>query len=164
MPTNKSNEYSLTIDFSQLENVVDSDINKIEQENTKRKIYNIGKFFIAQGIQPVIETVINIGSTKINVISGNEQEIQRWQLGVNAVKTGINTTISSLGTFAGLTALGMSNPIALAVTVGLKAMEVGLNYLSESSRINSLKALENKQIAQVYQRAGWIYNKSRQGA
>lgn len=164
MPTNQSNQYSLKLDFSQLDNVTESDIGKIEEANLKQKVSNIGKFFISQGIQPAIEEALNLASTKINIISGNEQEIQRWQLKVNAIKGAVNTAISSLGTFAGLTAIGMSNPVALAVTVGLKVMEAGFNYLSESNRINSLKAVENKQIEQINQRSGWIYNKSRQGA
>lgn len=160
----ENNNYVLTLNFSDLEEVVGSTSADKQKQEQDKKIRAVKNFARTQIIRPFINTAQNVITTKVNIISGQQQLKERWDALGTIAQSGVAVAGAISGGVALASALGMSN--VLGAVIGASALVVGksLDLLKESNRISSLKYLEDKQTQQLEQRAGYAFNKTRRGA
>ena len=161
MPRNDTNKnsYELIVNLENLEELVESK----RQQQEKDKMKAIGKFVKTQIISPVIHTTTNIIGTQINTISGQEQLSQRWQFMLNSFNTGAEIAQVMTGGAVFAKVFGASVGTGAGIGLALFGLQKTLSFVEEGVRIQALKSVEQKQLEQTRERAGWAFNKTRQG-
>lgn len=157
-----SNKYELTLNFKDLEQLVERKTSEKQQDNASKIMGAWKTFALTQIAQPFINTALNIYSTQLT-LTGRQQAQERWEMQKRIMTAPVVVSgYTSAGVALGAS-LGIGSGAGIAVVAVLKAVHDVLKYSEESTRIGVAREKEYGVIRQTQTRAGWAFNKSRGG-
>lgn len=157
-----SNKYELTLNFKDLEQLVERKTSEQQQDNASKIMGAWKTFALTQIARPFIHTALNIYSTQLT-LTGRQQAQERWEMQKRIMTAPVAVAgYASAGVALGAS-LGIGGGAGIAVVAVLKAVHDVLKYSEESVRIGVAREKEYGVIRQTQTRAGWAFNKSRGG-
>ena len=159
MSNASKNEYRLVVDLTNIEQYVSEQ----KQEQQQEQQANWGKFVKTQVVRPFISQTTNLISSQIGLMTGQQQLQERWNFGLQAVQGAYDMYSGIVGSVATGRALGLGKGASVGVGLALMALKTSMDLASATIKVNNMKTLENAQIRQTEERAGWAFNKTRQG-
>lgn len=153
-------DYVLRVDLSNLQGVTVQE-QQAQQDDTMR---NLKRFVVGKVIQPFIQQTREIVSTQVGLMTGQQSEQQRVNFMLSSVANLQNVYTNLAGGIAFARSIGASTGIGIALSALTMSLQKTIEFVGTEMKINNLRTLENAQIAQTTQRAGWSFNKTRQGA
>jgi hypothetical protein len=129
----------------------------------QKALKSLGRYVSAQVVQPFINTVKSNVTTNIQTVTGNTELQQRVNFGFEIAQFGMQTFQNvQAGALIGA-GLGIGGVAGGAIGLALTAISTGIEIYGNKRQIDLQERLENKQLEQVRQRAGAMYNRSRRG-
>lgn len=159
MATNK--DYVLRVDLNNLQGVIQQEQQSQQQDDT---IKNLKRFVVGKVIQPFIQQTRDIISTQVGLMTGQQTEQQRANFALSYISNLQNVSANLAGSVAFARSIGATAGTGIALGLIVMGLQKTLELGGAEMKINNLRKLENEQIAQTTQRAGWSFNKTRQGA
>ena len=152
-------DYVLRVDLNNLQGVTAQ-----EQQQQDDTVKNLKRFVVGKVIQPFIQQTREIVSTQVGLMTGQQTEQQRVNFMLSSVTNLQNAYTNLTGSVAFARSIGATAGTGIALGLIVMSLQKTIEYVGTEMKINNLRTLENAQIAQTTQRAGWSFNKTRQGA
>ena len=131
-----------------------------EQE---KAIKSLGKFVVAQTIQPFIQNVKTAVSQNIGIVTGSSELQQRINFAMEVAQFGLQTFQNAqAGAMIG-ESLGIGGKAGAVIGVVLSGISATIQAEFNRSKLLLKEDMEGYQLQQVRDRAGAAYNKSRLG-
>ena len=124
----------------------------------------LGKYVVAQTIQPFIQQATNYIVSNVELTTGSTQLQQKIDFAMQAVNTGVNAFKNAQAGAVLTMAMGMGGGLGIGLGLALSAVSFGMDTLFKQQQINLKSEEENRQIAYLTNRAGPAFNSSRRGA